>query len=289
METLDNNPSDIDLAPYVSPMRFDGQHGIVLAAQLGVAASADLGPRGKAMLARVGTMADRVTAVLVQRGKTSAGGLRPIILAFDTAYSALSGRLSSAAKLPASAGDVSARATAVLDAVLVDGLTFLVNDAETKYAESVRRLLVIEEAGLDGEIDRIAGAGYLDAVKAAHAALGEAIGVGRAPVRYARAELQDAVLELAQAIADYCLQVAGEVDRYDAASVARFRAAMMPIDRFRADRAASPGGEEGDHVKDAPVVAAPTGSTTPVTATPTVVHASNGTPLPSPFITDAAE
>ena len=114
-------------------------------------------------------------------------------------------------------------------------------------------------------------------MKTAHAALGEAIGAGETPVRYARAELAAAVRDLADAIADYCLQLAGQVDRDDPESVQIFRAAMMPIDRFRADHA-SGGADEED--EDEPVV-------TPVALTP------GPTPspvvLPSPFVTTDVE
>jgi hypothetical protein len=281
MTTEHNNPSDIDLTPYTGAVRFGAQHGIVLASQLAVAAPPDITPGEQRALDLMGKKAKRVQKVLVARGKAAPGGLRPVLSALDAAYGGIYARLTSAAKLPAGFGDIAARAAAVLDAVLADGLGFLVNDAETKYAESERRLQVIEEKGLAAEIDRAAGAGFLDALKGAHAALAEALGMGATPVHFARTELLDAVTELAQSVGDYGLQVAAQVDRYDAASVARFRAAMMPIDRFRADRAASAGEHE-----DGEAVAEP-GTTAAAAAAATVVTAGHPALEPGPFV-DAA-
>jgi hypothetical protein len=281
MPSIIHNTNHIDFTPYVGAMRFGSRHGVVLAGQLEVAAPPGLTGRPKAFLVKVGEKAVSLMDVLKARARVSVGGLRPHIALFDTAYGGLHGRLVSASKLPPSVGDIAASATSIIEAVLIDGLAFLVNDAETKYAESARRLGVIADQGLEREIDRVAGAGFLDAVKKAHAALGEAIGVGETPVRFARAELQDAVYELAVAIGDYGLQLAAEVDRDDPASVRRFREAMMPLDRYRADRSATPGGEEEE---DGPPVVSPVASPTPVVS----ADPPPSPPLPSPFVTDEA-
>jgi hypothetical protein len=242
--TSPNDNAHFDFSPYLSTPRFDAPHGTVLAAQLQVAAPVDLDARGKEALAEVHTQAARVTAVLVQRAQTSTGGLRPVLAAVDTAYGALYGRLTAAAKLPEAQGDLGARAVRVLEAVLVDGLAFLQNDAETKYAESERLLLVIDQQHLAAEIDHVAGAQFLAVVKTAHAALGEALGVGATPVFFERAELQAALADLSQAILHYCVQLVASTDASDATSVRRFRSAVMPIDRFRADRPEAKSGED---------------------------------------------
>jgi hypothetical protein len=263
------NPSPGSYEPtlYLSPLRMSGHHGIVLAAQLAVAAPRDLGPNGRKALAAVAREAEVVGIAITHREKQSAGALRPVLGPFDACHAALYGRLTAAARMPASLGDMGASGAILADTIYGSGVAFLLNDAETRFAESGRRLQVITDKGLESEIDRIAGAGYLAGVRRAHAALGEALGAGVTPVRYTRAELKNAVAALAAAIAEYALQLAAETDKQDAESVRRFQAAMMPIDRFRADRAGS--GEDEEDALDAQ-------PTTPGTP---------GTPDASPFIT----
>jgi hypothetical protein len=246
------NPDDLDIASYGSPLRLNARHGLVLARQLVVSAPEGLTGRPRAALTKVETASAGVIQVLGRRERGSPGGLRPVILELDSAYGALHGRLASAARLPAVAGDLGARARAILGAILPDGTAFLVCDVRTKFAESQRRIEMIEEDALEREIGLVAGAPFFAELKRTHAALAEAIGAGVTPVRFERAELQLAVRRLTDAIAHYCLQLAALVDPDDPRSLAAFRAAVTPIDRFRADRGTSAGDDDEPETPETP-------------------------------------
>lgn len=227
-------PSYLDLNEYSIPPRIGGHHALVLVEQLVLAAPADLHPYAERAKAKMLAKASRVFDVHNTRA-TPTIGLRAAYAPLDAAWGALAGRLSAATKLPTP--EASDRAKRIVERLFPDGLAFLLRDASTKYGETSRKLDIIEEDGLAPEIERIAGVGFLDAVKTAQVAFGEVLGVGSTPIVFERGALRAAVNDLALAIADYARTIAAMVDRDDAASIRTYQLAMMPFDRFRERRA----------------------------------------------------
>lgn len=233
---------------YLSQIRIDARGAVVVAGQLAVSAPSDLSERSRQALAKVGTSATRTKAVLKRRTRTPKG-MRPVLAAFDTAWSVLNTRLGSLGRLPPEAGDMPARARRLTAALLPDGLSSLQADAESKYVESERMLGVVEEQHLEGELESVAGPGILAEVRRSHAALGEALGLGAAPVPFRPTELSEVLAELLAAISYYALQVTAETDPQSATSVERMHTALAPIERARSDHG-SPRSDDTEDVDD---------------------------------------
>lgn len=259
-------------ALYVTPRRIDARHAVVVAQQVQICAPADLGGGARAKLLLVASTREALMNVLKDRAKSSPGGMRPVLANVDNAWGGLHGRCESAARMP-SGGLLAQEGQQLLDTVFGnEGLSFLRADAEAKHTESEKRLAIIAEGGLAARLDAVAGAGFLDEVRTAHAALGEALGLGSTPLTYGPTALADALSDVRLAIALYALQVAAEVDPSSEDSVRRFYSAMVPLDRLAADRASSDDGS-ADPAASTPSTTAPSATAPSTTAPSTTTHA----------------
>ncbi len=239
MDPIFNASGYVSRAP-----RCDAAGGVVLARQLFEAAPRDLTPRSSDALTKVVTAGEKLERGMNERERASESRRRPALSKFGRGWGALEGRLASAAKL--SDTPTGARA-GELHAMLFDGgLSFLVGDAETQYAESSRRLLFIADEGLTAEVEAIVGDGYLEVVRREHEALGRVIGIGTPLVRTSSSIVHENLVDVQQAILWYCVQVVAESDLASDASVTRLRQALGPIDEWRS------GHPYGDDADDAP-------------------------------------
>lgn len=228
----------VDFTPYLKPTRFSAARGVILAARLIKAAPVPLNPRPREALQRV-----RVTAVDLQTVATDTffatqENLRPLDGRVDGGYMALREGLSALARLEGR--PEAERAAVLLARVLPSGARFITASYEEQFFRSKITLERIDQEGLAAEIDELLGEAYLEYIRSAHDDFGEAMGLGEGEVApEVSGSIREAIAALADAIADYGRILVGEVDLDDPESVARFRAAVAPIDRYRESRSRS--------------------------------------------------
>ncbi len=183
----------------------------------------------------------------------------------DNAWGALFGRLESYARLPADEYPDAARAAELLTAMFSDGLGFVKLPYEQEWAESDKRLRLVETNKLAGDIDRVAGPMFLAEVRRAHELYGKALGVTEAVATYEEASLAGPLRAVQDAVVGYALRLIATAEEDDPSSVAMVRAALAPLDAHRAAQGRR--AVEADNPVDphAPVPDVPGGPTDPVT------------------------
>ncbi len=187
----------------------------------------------------------------------------------DNAWGALFGRLESYARLPADENTDAARAAELLAAMFSDGLGFLKLPYNEEWAESEKRLRLVDTNKLAGDIDRIAGPAFLVEVRRAHELYGKALGITAALETPDEANLATPLRALQDAVVGYALKVIATADDDDPSSMAMVRAALAPLDAHRmaqARRAVEPDKPVDPHAPVPDVPGESTGSATPGTA-----------------------
>ncbi|AKF06988.1 hypothetical protein [Sandaracinus amylolyticus] len=245
-------------------LRVGAQYAKPVARQLFNVAPDDITPDERKALRVVVAVGDDVQSVFAERDRFSSARLQPIRISFMNYWAALHGVLDAKARLGDAFGDEGARARAVLAAYFADGVSFSRLDAHAAWFEGQRRLDRMSDEETADEVEALAGAAVFAAVKAGTAAIGEAIGVGKATrasdVPSATA-LQETLAKFSRAVGAYTRLLAAKVDEEDAASIERFRRAVAPIDDYRAMR----GKESGAGAPSEPPVVEPTEPGEPAT------------------------
>ncbi len=169
--------------------------------------------------------------------------LRHLDAALDGGWLGLREAIVARSRLPGH--PLAERAAALAKTLFPDGLGFLRASYNEQWTLSQLHLERIAEEDLQPEIDAVGAGEFVPYIRNAQIAFGEALGVGESgiPVDDTTA-LSRASANLGDAIADYGRILAGEVDRDDPASVARFRDAVAPIDRHRATARGRRGSDE---------------------------------------------
>jgi hypothetical protein len=191
---------------------------------------------------------------------------RPADLEVDHAWGGIHGRLESYGNLPSAAFPRAARAGELLDLLFPDGMTFLQLPYEAEWAESDKRLRLIDDRHLEPELIELCGADFVAYLKSAHKQYGRVLGTtaARLPAETAPTMVEP-LRRVTQAISRYALQVAATVDETRPETVRAARTALSPLDEHRARSAASGSGQaagtDGDVQPGAP---------TPVTPLPEV-------------------
>jgi hypothetical protein len=181
-----------------------------------------------------------LAGALLRRLRAAAGGgvdpetARAADAAVDNAWGALRDFLSAWARL----GDEAEaeRAGMLLARVFPDGLSFLNKRYKAEWADSETRLLLIDQEGLDADIEALGGATFLRVLRRAHGAYGEALHVTtrRGPDPEAIG-LRRAFEDAHAAMRAYLVQVAASRRPRDPATVALADRLNGPIIRWRAD------------------------------------------------------
>jgi hypothetical protein len=238
-----------DVQPYVRAPRLGARRGIVLCLRLILAAPTDLTGRTRAALEALRSACVTLQAIARERLRASPENVRRYDLPLDSGWIGLRMALEAVARLTGTSE--ADRATVILARALPNGTDFVRFPFEEEWAESENLLTRIAEEGLDTDIEALVGPAFLTFIGSAHAAFGEALGLGTTarelPDTTAVAE---AVGNVAYAIAEYGRLMVGELDRGDPASVARFKTAMAPLDAYRASFART--GTEEDPLADEP-------------------------------------
>ena len=247
------------------PTRYDAASAIAVVRKLVLSAPVDLGPKARAALEAARSEASALTGVVTDRERLAP--TKPLALAHTNAWSALHGRLAAAAQLPKEVSPEASVAQRILDAHFHGGLSFVVAAHEDLWVDAERRIGRFDSEGRASEIDSVAGPAYLQHVRATHAALGEALGLGHTsrPIPDTTA-LADRIAKVSRVIARYALVLMSEVDVDDPSSVARFQIAMAPLVVHRASVRAHGDAQDVAEEAQAPDSVPPLAALPPITA-----------------------
>jgi hypothetical protein len=182
---------------------------------------------------------------------------RPFDITLDRAWTALRSRLTAWDKLEPEFS--SPRAAELDEALFPTGLDFLQLRFRKQWAESDRRLEQIKSDELGEELEQLAGAPFVAAVKQAHQDYGRVLGI-----THKKADPVDAtrVLEplqaLRSAIASYARAVVGLTDEDDDEAVAAMTSQLRPLVESRRSATSAPTQSEQEIIEqplpDAPTV-----------------------------------
>ncbi|MBK6685959.1 MAG: hypothetical protein IPG45_15910 [Deltaproteobacteria bacterium] len=197
---------------------------------------------------------------------------RPADASLDRSWGAVFTRLKAFAELPHDEYALAKEAAALMDRLFPDGLAFLRLPYAQEWAESERRLQMIDNEKLTKTLDKAAGPEFLQQVRRNHVVYGEVLGITKPdpmPQGPARAEHRK---NLRKAISRYVFAVLASA--VDEESTLRALAALRPIDTFRANAQARRAASNNVEVEEQPPaeipapieVAAP--SSPPVAAPP---------------------
>lgn len=229
------NPEDFDPALYTRMPRFDVAAGVTLSRQILAALPSRQPPPLKKCAERLEHDTENLQRIWREREQgESRLDPRPIDHMADNAWRNLHDRLVAYAGLPVEHHPEAAQAAEIVGALFPEGLGFLTLDYGSQWAESEKRLQRIVAEQLEADINRLAGAAFLIEVRRCHTIYGEAIGISRPIERRAPVPLSEPLRAMAQALIGLCAQLVALYYEGDAQQQAEVRAALRPIDNFRA-------------------------------------------------------
>ncbi|MBI3182025.1 MAG: hypothetical protein HYZ28_07755 [Myxococcales bacterium] len=234
---------EFDPTPYMRPPVLGVADAVSLSVALLTAMpkNAGPGPRSEAKKLRKGAL--ELQEAWGAREASAAGeDPRPADTAVDRAWSWLHDRLAPCSALPKERHPRAARAQELLTKLFPDGLKFLTLTFTTEWAESKRRLDLIDKEHLETDLNALAGPEYLSEVKLAHKRYGEVLKITK-PDGNTTVNLAKHLKEVTRVVPDYALQVIAEAKRSEI-TMAQAADALRPIDLFRANAASRAAGAE---------------------------------------------
>lgn len=199
--------------------------------------------------------------------------VRPLARRLGATWSAIRDRLASHEASPEGSAN-RMRAKAIHDMLFPDGLQFTLGSFTDQHTESEHRIELIDERGLAKDLDRLVCDEFLEMLRAAHQALGDALGISKALAPSVPVVLTDPLRALADAIGRYALQLLAVASDNPDKRV-EVIVALSPIDEFRASVgrrlavAEEDDEEEDDDVDD--IASNPVVTPLPVTPAPVVL------------------
>jgi hypothetical protein len=187
----------------------------------------------------------------------TAESVRPLDVVLDRRWGALRSRLDGCVQL--GDDDHAPRAGKLIEVLFPTGLDFVKLPYSEEWAESEKRLTLIETDELAGEIAELAGKPYLPLLRKAHAAYGNALGItDKKAAAPDAARVVEPLRQLQAAIAAYARGVVGLVEEDDHESVEAAQEQLEPIVRARRPQTAG-GTAEVEEPIDAPLPELPEG------------------------------
>lgn len=188
-------------------------------------------------------------------------------------WSAIRTRLVACDALPEGHAD-RARARSLHDLLFPDGLEFTQLPFSHLHCETERRLVLLEERDLEKVLARLVGGNFVDHLRDAYEAAGDALGVNERLDPVAPVFVAEPLRVLVEAIVGYALQLLA-VARLDPDKREAIAFALSPIDEYRASvrrsiaRGDDDEDEEDDVEDDAPdAVVTPLPTPSPVVLAP---------------------
>lgn len=234
----------INLADYTHAPRLDIGSGVTLGlALLRLAMPASEAPP---LLAKATDRLRTTTAALQKEwgtrhetlGSKRSATTKSADIRLDTVHRAISGALTSLGMLPESASPRVERARSLLKMLYPDGRKFLNSPYVVEYAESQKRLDLIDKNNLGPEIDALCGPEFLPELRAAHEEYGRAVlSTLAGETSVIPNELRPYMASLSDSIVNYAIQVVATVDPDDPTTVERVRAMLRPMEVLREQQA----------------------------------------------------
>lgn len=147
------------------------------------------------------------------------------------------------------------RARVIREMLFPDGLAWVKGTYARLHGESDRRLIAIEERGVEAELRRLVGERFVAGVRAAYEVVGDALGVNERAVLVVPVMVAGALRRVIAGIGDYALQLVAW-SRLDEGMREAVVFALAPIDEYRAGvgrRVVVEDQDEGDAVVLDPV------------------------------------
>lgn len=224
-----------DPTPYVHPPQLDTPAILAVARALLAAAPPHPDRRTGKLLDALRAASDDLGARYAQLPAPAKESLRTSDSAVDRAWSALYLRLDAYAQLPADAFPKAARALTLREALFPGhSRAFLALAYATEWAESEKRLQIIDRDHLQADLDALSGPEFVANLRTAHAAYGIALGITHAAAAPTSVNLREALDRTRRAIGRYTFHLASLADEDDDAGLSALRAALKPIDDARA-------------------------------------------------------
>jgi len=223
----------LDPVVYLRLPRLDVASGISLGKMLLAVVPKDAPPTAKKAAKRVhASVKDLETAWKARVRIEQSADVRPHDRRLDLRWAALRDRIA-ACEVLEEHPDKRDRAAEIMKLLFPDGVAFLKLPYLAEHAESQRRLDIIEERALEATIEELAGKEFLAAVRDAHRAYGEVLGITKGKAETAQAPaLNEPLRQLTDAIAAYNVQLLAYAGS-EPAALAAVRKALSPIDKFR--------------------------------------------------------
>jgi hypothetical protein len=244
---------DFQPAQYVTAPQINVASGVSLAIALLSHVPPKAGDGVKAAARELRSATQQVQAQWAKQKPRAKTDQRPFDNAADVSWSALTGRLVAQAALPADRHPRAARAAALLDALELRDLSWLKLKYNEQWAQAERRIVRLTADALRGEVDELAGVGFLGEVEHAHKAYGDALGI---TARHEHVDDNVAMVEplraLSAAVAEYGLQLCALRRGASAETRKHIAVALQPIDTHR-ERYARGGAAEAAVTPETPV------------------------------------
>lgn len=239
------------VSSYVTPSRFHSRHCSTLAEQLEAVAPADLTADQRAALAQIIDLGNQVDDISKARQRVSPAAVRAPRTATCVAWGSLRDSLVALAACPPDLGPEGPAAAELVATLFPDGIPFTLADASAVRSGSKVLLERIEEEALGARIDALVSPQLRRQIVRAHAQLSVALGIesrASAPMATSTRSLPDATARFAFAVSAYARALSIGVQPDDEVALARFAAALAPIDPLRVT-----GKADDDEAEDAPV------------------------------------
>lgn len=239
----------------VRPLRVDAVRAVAISLKLQQRKPKHLSAAARKCAEQLRVSTEALVAAL--RAKRGSGTVdnRGVVLALVNALGALHGRLEALTKLDPVEAPESAEAQTMLDTLFPRGKGALRTDHDAIWIESNTLLSTIAHGGHADTVNRLAGDIVLKAVRKAHRAAGEALGLmGESAVTGSDGVALKALLDaVTAAISAYALQVIAAADPDDAESVREVVHTLDPIVQQRRRSKTRASDDDGDAPIDAPV------------------------------------
>jgi hypothetical protein len=223
----------IDFPKYLTPLRVSTASSIILVRRLINAAPKPLSGPEKQALRELRAAGVKVQEIASARERARPENLTPEDRRFDGYWGLLRDQIVGWLRIE---GEPEyALAERFVKLLFAKGITFVTLSYEEEWFESDKRLKLIDDGDLEGDLVKLVHPNVLPKLRTAHAALGEGLGVGDTYVEPPDGQaLIEALRQLSLAVAKYARILAGTVEVDDPTSTARFLSAMAPVDQHRA-------------------------------------------------------
>lgn len=283
---------DLDLRELQRPPKVDVPSAVALAQKLLTAAPTSPPLAVAAALAALRAALTELQRVFTERtSEAQASANRTIDNQADIAWRAFYERLVACTLLPADHYPESAQASQLVGTLFPDGLTFIADDYDSQWAETEKRLDLIDKNQLVPLVHSLVGPSFLAEVRRTHDIYGKALGITQVREKVAAPpSLVGPLRATTRAMGDYFLQLAALYRSGTAEDREMVTRASDPLIEYRIaaqrraaaqERGQTEGGSSPPTTPPAPPSTGKTSPTSGTTAPPASATSASATPSAS--------